>query len=475
MNDNSLDVLLVNPPSGSAGYTKSPWRYVLSSNVSYGLLSLSSYLTKHGMNAAIIDSSAHSYTNAETLEIVKRYDPACIAFSATTTSISNAAYLCSRIKELNPEIITIIGGSHVSSIPERTMQLFKSFDIAVLNEGELTLSELLKRLKSSRSDLSDIKGIIFRENSKLIRTAPRQFIENLSDTLPLPDWSILPDFPKAYQPPIFFSPSSRVATLVTSRGCPYSCNFCNKSVFGNNYRSFTAEYIIECIKILSRDYNINYFLFYDDNFTVDKQRLTNICDLIIKSNLNISFSCDAHVNTLTPEIIILLKRAGCWSISFGLESGSRKILESFGKTSDLEKARDIVNLTHSNGIRTKGLFILGSPEETLGTIDETIDFIKNLKLSTINLSKFAPYPGTKYYDMLQHDNEIELWDTLNGTTFTDINKNIPLDILEKEYYRVLKYFYNNKHVFAEHLGYILGSSNNVLRLSKSFACKIAHC
>jgi radical SAM superfamily enzyme YgiQ (UPF0313 family) len=194
--------------------------------------------------------------------------------------------------------------------------------------------------------------------------------------------------------------------------------------------------------------------------------------LLIADNHGLAWSCAAHVLTLDKKLVDLMKRAGCWSISFGIESGSPKILESYTKSADMQKIREVVNMTYDAGIKTKGLFMLGAPEETMDTINETVEFIRTLRLSTLNLSKFTPYPGTKYYEMLNIKNKPGSWQKLDGITFTDINKNIPVAVLEKEYKRVLGAFYRNKKIFFEHAGYITHDWDNITRLSKSVLNKI---
>lgn len=470
MKTKPLDILLVTAPVGLNGVKKNPWRYVLSSNIAYGAVSLASYLARHEINAEVLDAAALFLTNDETVKLIKRINPSSVGFSATTSSISNAGYIGLKIKEFNPDIVTIVGGPHVSSIGHKTMEIFESFDMAILREGEITLLEVIQQIRNRRFSPASIPGIMYREGKKILRTQDRPFIENLSDVIPFPRWDLVrepPAFPNAYKAPIFFTPSPHVATMTTSRGCPFKCNFCDKSVSGDRFRSFTAEYIIECVKKLVKDYGIRHVIFYDDNFTVDKDRLIKICELMRKNCPPIAWSCDAHTLTLDGESIKCMAKARCWSISFGLESGSPKVLESLGKTGSADRSRDIVNRTYDSGIKTKGLFMLGSPRETLDTINETIQFIKSLRLSTLNLSMFTPYPGTQYYAGLDLSDEKSLWPNLDGTTFTNINEHLSIPVLTREYRRVLKSFYHHKKILLQHLGRIFGSRDHVTRLSKS--------
>jgi radical SAM superfamily enzyme YgiQ (UPF0313 family) len=206
------------------------------------------------------------------------------------------------------------------------MQRFSSFDIAVIGEGELTLVELLRAL-SAGNTLSAVQGLIFREGNNLINTGRRPFIKDL-DSLPFPAWDLLEEFPARYMPAPFKVMKLPAAILVTSRGCPNKCIFCDRSVFGSSCHGYSAEYVVRQMSELYHRYGVREFSFEDDTFITFRSRLKEICERLIELRLDISWTCLGRVNHVTAENLRLMRKAGCWQISFGIESGTRRSLTS---------------------------------------------------------------------------------------------------------------------------------------------------
>lgn len=220
-----------------------------------------------------------------------------------TVSIHSAGNLAKLIKDSFSNTTIIIGGAHISAVPEQTMELFPSFDIGVIGEGELILEQLL----NTNCKDNTIKGIIHRNNGKIIKNERAKYIENL-DNIPFPAYDLIPNFPHGYRPYVLRYKNLPAVSLITSRGCPASCIFCDRSVFGNSCRSHSAKYIIELIELLYNKYKIKELIIEDDTFNMVPSRVIEICKSLIKNKINISWSCLARASNMTKEILYLMKK-----------------------------------------------------------------------------------------------------------------------------------------------------------------------
>ncbi len=365
--------------------------------ITHGLCWLASVLLENNYRAEIIDAPPLRLNNDELTKKIVKKNPKYVGISACTLDIFEASDLAEKLKSTRPDIVTIIGGAHVTGVPEETMERFPALDIGVIGEGERTIVDLLDTLEEKNGKkLSEVDGIIYRKNGKILLTKPRSFIKDL-DTLPLPAWNLLPDIKKYYSAPPWSMHSGRTATIVTSRGCPFECIFCDRKVFGHRVRFNSAEYVLNMIKTMHINYGISHFRISEDNFIIDKKRLRKICELLIKEKLNISWSCTARVDMINTEMLLMMKKAGCWSISFGVETGSQKIHDLEKKKITLEQIENAVQLTRKAGIRTISFNIIGHPLETIDTIKQTIQFNKKIKVDDFKIQFMVPFPGTELY------------------------------------------------------------------------------
>ncbi|MEK7841149.1 MAG: radical SAM protein, partial [Deltaproteobacteria bacterium] len=295
-------IVLVNPPY-AAWDTSVPLPKTLeNTTASFGLCCLASVLREKGYEPKILEAGALRLTLKQTLAYIIKERPQVVGFRASTISFLNAAFLAKEIKEYDKNIITLIGGPHVTALPMETIQDFPQFDAGIIGEGEETLIEFLGAVNLHTKDLGGVKGLVYRHDGAARLTAKRPYIENL-DTLPMPAWDLLEGFPESYQPPLMSYKELPVASMVTSRGCPFQCIFCDRSVFGNRYRCYSAGYVIKMIEHLVERYGIRHIIFYDDLFAASGSRIKTICERIMSKKLNISWTCDARVNTVTPETL----------------------------------------------------------------------------------------------------------------------------------------------------------------------------
>jgi len=366
-----------------------------SSEALMGLCYLAAVTRANRSPTKIVDAPALKINIDQTVETALMEKPKYIGITAVSLAIHNASAIAEKIKNQDPSIITILGGAHLTAVPEETMEKFPQFDIGVIGEGERTIIELLKSLEMG-DELKQIKGLIFRNNGQLIRTERRPYIKNL-DTLPMPAWDLLPGISKYYKPTSYGINRLPSFSLVTSRGCVHRCTFCDRSMFGNRFRTHSPEYILKMIKDLYFNYGIKDVRINDDEFMLSEKHLLKVCKLLQRENLDLTWSCLGRVDDVSEDVLREMKKAGCWQIRFGIESGSQKILDVIKKDIALEQVERAIKLARKTGIKTIGFFMMGLPLETEKTLKETIDFASRLPLDNFKINFFAPFPGSELY------------------------------------------------------------------------------
>jgi anaerobic magnesium-protoporphyrin IX monomethyl ester cyclase len=449
-------IIFVNPPVSASAFE---WIERLGSKLpSIGLCSLAAYLREHGFETQILDAYNLGLTQELALKEVLTFSPTHLGITAMSSNIGFAAAFAELVKKNNPGIVVIIGGTHITALPEETMERFSCFDIGVLGEGEETILELLTLAIHKNSRIFDeVKGIIYRdENGGLKKTGSRPLIKDL-DQLPYPAWDLLPGFPHRYR----LTPTNfkrlPAASMVTSRGCPYRCSFCDRSVFGNHYRFFSVDYIIGMITQLQGKYGIREICFYDDTFTVDRQRLVHFCEHLIRSKLRISWSCLGRADFADQELLRLMKKAGCWMISYGIESASQEILDLYRKKTTLEQIENAVRTTKKAGIVARGFFIIGGPLETDTTIHQLRDLLKRLPLEDIHLSFYTPIPGSELYKTAhQYGTFNNDWSKMHVYTLNFVPHGLTAEKLKKYRSDLYRSFYFRPRLLLRYFFLMLG-------------------
>ena len=400
----SLDLVLINPPlTMEERYGK--FAALGSNTPNLGLCYLASSARSKGFSVKIIDAPVQDLNINQTVSLVKECRPKFIGVTAPTVSIIRADRVAKAIKDIGIKAPVIIGGAHVSALPVETMKEFPAFDIGVINEGELTILDILNTDANPR-DLEKISGIVFRDNEDVFLTLPKSPTEDI-DLLPYPAFDLLPDLAKHYRPSSHSYLRLPCASLVTSRGCNGKCLFCARPFIGERYRGHSAEYTLGMIDLLVKNYGVRDILFYDDNFLLDKKRVTAICEGLLKKNYNISWSCLARNETITSDFLNLIKRAGCWQIAFGIESGDQTILNNLKKRTTVEKNLKAIELTNKAGIHSRGYFMIGCPGETVESMNKTMDFTVSSGLKDFHSTFCTPMPGSELFDKAEDYGKFE--------------------------------------------------------------------
>lgn len=419
-----------------------------------GIASLVAFLKKNypANEIKIFDEQAYDFS--ELKKIIRAFKPDLIGITCFSYNYRYFYDLILKIKKLSKTLI-VLGGPHVSALRKEVLKETKA-DLAIKGEGEITLCELIKELEKTRPNFRKIKGLIWRQKGKVIENEDRELIKNL-DNLPFPDYYAFP----IERYPCFLI---KALPLITSRGCPYGCNYCSVRLsMGRGFRPRSPENVLQEIKYWYQkgwtNFDIN-----DDCFTLDLKRAEKICDLIVKKNLKIKFQLynGIRVDRISLKLLKKLKKAGCTFIAYGCESGNEKILKIIGKGISLKQVRQAVDWTNYAGIKNAVNFIIGHPTETYTQALETLSFAKSLPTNFVNFYNLVPYPGTGSFQWAKkHGHFLYPPETfLRDISYRD---NLPIfetsDFTEEQRQDIMRKGFSlyEKKILSFRLGSIMGS------------------
>ena len=406
-----------------------------------GTLVLAAVARQHGHRVHIVDGKRTGTPVEAVAQQVAALAPTHVGFSAMTISVHNAARIAARVKALVPGVVTTVGGPHVSAVPASTLATFPGFDYGIVGEGERSYPELIASLARGE-DPRGVAGLVFRDGAA-VRANPRApYLDGDElDRLPEPAWDILRDFPLRFQPNVFNYRRTPVASVVTSRGCPFSCSFCDRSTSGRKGRFHSVDYTLALCRRLVR-LGVRHILFYDDLFTVSRQRVVELCERLLAEGLRFTWSCNSHPNLLDAATLRLMRRAGCWQIAYGIESGSQRVLDVVKHEVRIPRMLETLRLTRAAGIRVKGLFMMAHPTENEESLRETVDFLRTAPLDLVQITKFTPYPGTPSYPTVrQHGRFTEDWERMNAMNWVFVPHGLTPAILERHFRQAYRVFY----------------------------------
>lgn len=403
-----------------------------------GLASIAAYLEREGFTADIIDCYAHPDSDALIMDYIKRQSPAFIGLSCTTSSFLDGVRIVEMIKAESPDIRAIFGGVHVSALREKVLADFPLVDFVVVGEGEVTLTELLQ---SGNREPLGIEGVIFRDSTgKIIYNGYRESRLEL-DTLPIPAYEKLAGYPDAYMLPIFNYPTAPNTSCISSRGCPYACSYCDRSVFRRSFRYNSAEYLYNHLRYLKDKFGIRHINFYDDQFTFNRQRVETFTTMMIEQPLGMTFNCAVRAEHIDFDLLKLMKKAGCWMISLGIETGDEDLLAQHRQNADLNMLADKIRLIKKAGIRVKGLLMMGLPGESESSIKKSMAYVFSLPIDDFNLAKFTPFPGSPLYQNIHELGEFEEdWEKMDCMRFQFVPHGMTRERLEELF---IQYYTNH--------------------------------
>lgn len=407
-------------------------------NEPIGLICLASYLEdkfKDSVNVSILDLYLLGYDaiskygeyyyigisdKEKIIKMVKDKKPNIIGITNQFTTFSRASFeLANLIKSNFPDALLVIGGAHATIDAENILKMHCNADIVVRGEGEITFYELIERVKNKAS-YHDLLGIAFREDENVVTNPARPLIPDIN-LLPIPDRKFIKQdiYSKINKKQYYLSFGKKVASIITSRGCPFNCVFCStKVVWQRKYRPRKAELVIKEMEYLIKDFNIDEFIINDDQFFGNKKRTHEILDMIITRNLKVHLNIASGSSgwLLDKTLLIKLKKAGFYRLTFPIESGSETTLNYIRKPINLEKIKNMIKIANYLGFWTYGNFIIGFPYERREDIEKTIQFANRSQLDYLTFFIAKPYAGSEMYQHFLNEGLIKRNRIFNPTS-----------------------------------------------------------
>ena len=346
-------------------------------------------IKSHKKYTAALNDSEH-YVWKEINDVISSYHPDVVGITVMTAKYASALKISKIVKSINGGHIKIVwGGAHPTICIKEVIEE-PLVDFAVSGEGEETFEELLMELKGGEGNFGKIKGLAYKANGILQVNPVRELVQDLDRLSPPDRGNIL--YPERYFPNSF-------GNMITLRGCPFLCGYCSaKSIWSRKARYRSIDNVILEIRLIKERYGSGDFYFWDDSFTLNRDRVVAICNRLINESLNISWGCTTRVDLLDEEILLLMKKAGCDYISIGIESGSERILKIVEKNITVQQVKKAVEMIKMSKIPFEAFFMIGFPDETKEDIEKTFRLMKELDGGTVCFSIFTPYPGSAQFD-----------------------------------------------------------------------------
>ncbi len=366
-----------------------------------GLMYIASSLRKKGMSdIRLIDMRVKQQLPRDIISDIQDYSPDIVGLSSLTYEAPIAHEIARNIKELNKDCKVVMGGPYPTSSPERVLR-DKNIDYVIFGEGEETMGELIQEIERG-NDSSEVSGLVFSQNGKIVFTPNRGFIENL-DGLPFPAWDLI-DIESYFT----VEKMNRVycrkeyMSVFSSRGCPYNCVYCHR-IFGKKYRARSPENVVSEIETLYNNDGIQEIDFIDDAFNIDTERAERICELLVEKGLDlkITFPNGIRGDIISERLLRKMKEAGTYRIVYGIETASPRLQKLIKKNIDLKKMQKVISLTDKLNILCHGFFMLGFPTETREELQQTIDYAANSKLHTASFFTVNSFEGTELADLVK--------------------------------------------------------------------------
>lgn len=387
-----MKVVLLKPPKGLQVWAGVPDVFNDQAAHIYppmGLMQLSAYLKRHTAHEIrLVDAVPFLWSEEETLARVLELRPDVVGITSTTHSILCAATMARLIRKAAPKIRLVLGGPHVSSFPQHALAV-REFDFAVRGDGEIPMQELLDCLES-QAEPADIKGVIWRQGEEIVDNGPAEPVKDL-DSLPLPDREDVPN-ERYYTPSNAYKVAS---TIMGSRGCPNRCVFCNVP---HKFRARSPAHIVDEMEECWKKYGVQEIHFIDDIFNISVKRVVEISEEILRRGVEMRWGFKASCKQVTPEMLQIAKRAGCFRLHYGVETWSDEGLEALNKGITVERIREVFRMTHDTGLTAIAYMMIACPhEKTPSEVLSTIPFIRSLAPDYVVYSLFTPYPDTDIF------------------------------------------------------------------------------
>ncbi len=435
--DAKKNILLVNPSLHEV-YEDAKVKGAVPHYPPLNLLTIAGSLIKEGHEVSLLDFDLLGMKNQHEVlrKKLQEQKPDIVGFTFGSPTYSQAKGMAKVVKEFNNNVVTVAGGSHPSSDPHGVLQE-SDINIVICGEGDFTLLEII-----NTDNYSTVLGIGFKKGNDIIINQRRPFIQDLDD-LPMPAFEIV-KIHDYYVPPSFCRESPAM-TIETSRGCVWGCSYCTKAVFGRNFRYKSPQRVVDEFKRMI-GFGYKEIHVTDDMFTTNKERVKEICRLMKEQDVKVTWACPNGIRAdrTDEELIQLMHDAGCYRVSFGVESGNQQILNNIDKQQTLEQVRNAFKACNKVGMETHAYLILGLPGETEETMQQTIDFAKEIKPTIAKFDILIPLPSTPLHQAWKGKYfQTEDWDNFNYHSAKDLysHPNLPWDVMQKYYNKAFREFY----------------------------------
>lgn len=420
-----MKVLLINPPPPPSQRVSrglmGGFGMVVGEGLCYpplDLLYVAAIVGEKGHSCVVIDAEAELTPVEQVLERVVAEAPELVGLATSSATLELDLALVDQIKERLPEVVVFVTGSQGSKIPDMAMGS-SQVDAVVRGEPELTVAAMVDELAEGRDPLA-VDGLSVRRGDEVSHNPDRPLLKgDALDALPFPDRGLLPN--ELYRIPTMNGP---IQTVQSSRGCPINCTYCGYVVAqGIPWRGRSAANVFDELRDIVTVQGVTNVVFRDPLFAYDRDRLLELCNLLVEANLGLRWQCETAIKTLDDETLSLMSRAGCDSVSFGIEAGNPELQKKYsrGKIKSHDHAKVVMDACRRYGIATRGFFMIGFPEETLAMAKETMELAVFLDPDTVQFTAVTPYPDTKLYKESRGDEEYD-FAKFTGTTPVGVAK-----------------------------------------------------
>jgi len=429
-----MKILLVNPSAGI-------WN--TRNTMPLGLAYIAAVLEQQNYDVRVLDLTVENKTNEQLGKEIRSAD--MLGITSTTPTIYNAWNVCSIAKEEGVPIV--MGGPHPTALPQESIE---KCDVIVNGEGEKTIVDVCNAIdgKKIKAIMKKVRGIYYKRGKKIVSTGKQEFIKDL-DSIPFPAMHLFPDISNYSTQHPLLDKKVISGSIITSRGCPYNCVFCFKSIFGNVYRYRSPQNVVEEWRLLVEEYSVKEIGIVDDSFTSYPKRAIEICKLIVEQNLQTPWLTPSgiRIKPISRELLQWMMRSGCYRVAFGIESGSQRVLEKIGKKLTLREIEESVKLAKSVGLETLGFFMIGNYGDNMQSIKQTIAFSKKLDLDYAQYLITVPYPGSMLFNIVKQRGRflINKWDeygTFEDRAYFELD-DVTEELVERMHKQAYRDFYVN--------------------------------
>ena len=362
--------------------------------VPLGLAYLAACAERAGHDVLVIDCNALSLDINKLQSRLREMDFHLAGISVMTPMALTAYRIAALIKAMKPEVNVVLGGPHVSALPLESLNECPEADYIIVGEGEQSFISLLSSL-GQNSCRQNVPGLVYRDNGTIRRTHDAGHMSNL-DEIPQPAYHLFPM--NLYRPPVTKYRRLPTFSIISSRGCPFNCSFCGNSVHGKKLRQRSIANVMQELYYLRDNFGAKGIVFQDSSLCQNKKWVYELCEAMLASGIDLEWSCLARVEQVDLELLTRMKEAGCWQISYGIESGNQKTLDSLRKNNTLAQIEAAVAAAHKAGVQVRATYMLAVPGETRKDILNTIKFAKKLGTMFASFQLTVPLPGTLLYE-----------------------------------------------------------------------------